>query len=161
MNEFKALSNSTLKKWVVFILGLPFAIGGIYMLCKKETEIAVPLILVFTFLQLGGGATVVKVSYDEKHVEWKWLTERTSIEIDDVDVIYYTFKKEIRKNGHTRYDLRVCFEMENSDKIKDIYCRVVMSPMNPVNLDDIELMKMYRYYEKLYPGKTKGEKYGV
>lgn len=103
-----------------------------------------------------------KVTFGEDSIiECKWLFLKWKIDIEKYHSVMYTLKSNSAHRKGSEYSFEIIFygdkEKPFSEKrLKTLLDRKTAESCKQRRYDEVELMQLYRYIEKNYPGKAKG-----
>ncbi|MDE6035102.1 MAG: hypothetical protein K2G36_04250 [Ruminococcus sp.] len=96
------------------------------------------------------------VEYGAEKIYWKWLWYDNTVNFSDVKSVRYTIIHERTRYGYN-HRFEIVFNLKNGTTLRLNDTIELEDIDNSINgtTDDIKLMQLYKFIEKLYPEKTK------
>ncbi|MBD5158977.1 MAG: hypothetical protein HDT23_01855 [Ruminococcus sp.] len=96
------------------------------------------------------------VEYGAEKVHWKWLWYDNMVNFSDVKSVRYHVIHEPTRYGYT-HRFEMVFRLKNGSTVRlnDSLKSEDIDNIIDSTTDNIKLMQLYRFIEKLYPEKTK------
>ncbi|MDE6672350.1 MAG: hypothetical protein K2K16_09140 [Ruminococcus sp.] len=96
------------------------------------------------------------VEYGAEKIHWKWLWYDNTVNFSDVKSVHYNVIHERTRYGYN-HRFEIVFRLKNGTTLRLNDTLKLEDIDNSIDgsTDDIKLMQLYRFIEKLYPEKIK------
>ena len=136
--------------WAVFTFIILIIVSDLDLCYFLSFIFFVITIIINNFLS--GIKTIVE--YDTETIRYKWLRFKYKINISEIKSVYYTI---VNKTKSRDRHLEIVFNVRgNILKLNDLIKPEDIENCIIGRLEDIELMKLYKFIENICPEKSKG-----